>query len=108
MGGCVCPSQADLVLSYCEDNWSDDYLKESRHDLYRRNFDDYFLLFMLESKAASSLQYLNCQPPSIKFTCEKESTNKLAFLEIQITKPPTSFDAIVFRKKDILWTWPLV
>ena len=99
MRGFISPSLADFCLSYYEEKWLNDCPRQLKPVLYRRYVDDCFLLFNSGSDVAPILQYLNSQHPSLKFTCERESYNKLAFLDVLITKTPTSFNAGVFRKK---------
>ncbi|MEL6606496.1 MAG: hypothetical protein AAFP20_25215 [Cyanobacteria bacterium J06614_10] len=54
--------------------------------IYKRYVDDCFLAFRKEHHAEKFLLYLNAQHQNIKFTIEKESGNKINFLDTTITK----------------------
>ena len=64
---------------------------------YRRYVDDIFVLFRKEEHLKLFLNYINSCPENIKFTSEKETNNKLSFLDIkyQETKISLSLQFIV-------------
>ena len=101
MGGWISSSLADLFLSYYKEKSFEECLRDFKPTLCSRYVDDCFVFLDSEAEIAPFLQHLNSQHVSIKFKCEREYNNKLVFLDILITKTPTSFDTGVFRKKNI-------
>ena len=65
---------------------------------YRRNVDDIFVLFRKEEHLKLFLNYFNSCHENLKFTSEKETNNKLSFLEIEISRYKNQFITSVYRK----------
>ena len=57
---------------------------------YRRYVDDIFVLFRKEEHLKLFLNYFNSCHENIKFTSEKETNNKLSFLDIETSRDKTS------------------
>ena len=66
--------------------------------LYRRYVDDIIYLITSEQDADEFFKFLNSQHPNIKFTFEKQKDDKLAFLDILISKTEQNFCTSVYRK----------
>ena len=65
---------------------------------YRRYVDYTFVAFRDKNHASLLLDFLNQQHPNISFTMERESDNKLAFLDAFECRNATGFDVSVHRK----------
>ena len=61
--------------------------------------DNIISLFNSESGADKFFVFLNQQHPNIKFTIEKQTENKLSFLDLLITSNGDNFLYSVYRKK---------
>ena len=92
------PTFANLFLSYHEIKWLDSCPKAFKPSMYRRYIDDTFLLFRDQSHVQLFLDFLNDQHVNIKFTCETENNNKLAFLDCSVCKDSDKFECSVYRK----------
>ena len=66
--------------------------------LYRRYVDDIICLFNSEQDADEFFKFLNSEIPNIKFTFEKQKHDKLAFLDVLISKTDQNFCTSVYRK----------
>ena len=80
MGSPLEPILANRFMGYCEDN----ILKEYMPLFYNRFVDDTFAIFY-SSHEAHFHKLLNSIHQSLKFTCEDEEDNKLAFLDSNIS-----------------------
>ena len=65
---------------------------------YRRYVDDTFCLFHSEADAVQFFHYLNSRHNNIRFTMEKESENRLPFLDVLIDNNHVPVLTTVFRK----------
>ena len=66
---------------------------------YRPYVDNIFVLFRNEEHLILLLiNYFNSCHENIKFTCEKETNNKLSFLDIEISRDKNQFITSVYRK----------
>ena len=63
---------------------------------YRRYEDDIFVLFRKEEHLKLFLNYFNSCHENIKFTSEKETNNKLSFLDIETSRDKTSSLSLQF------------
>ena len=48
--------------------------------------DDIFLMFESRDHVKKFPKYMDSRHPNIQFTCEKESNNKISFLDISVTR----------------------
>lgn len=99
MGSPLAPTLANLFLCYFEKLWLAECPVEIKPKLYQRYVDDTFLLFDNEDQSKQFLTYLNSKHRNIKFTAEGEENNRLAFLDVLITKENANFLTSVYRKK---------
>ena len=60
--------------------------------------DDIFVLFRKEEHLKLFLNYINSCHENIKFTSEKETNNKLSFLDIEISRDKNQFITSVYHK----------
>ena len=98
MGLPLSPTLANAFLCENEEKWLQECPEEFKPTFYRRYIDDCFLLFRHEFHADKFLEYLNSKHSNIKFTCEKEVSKKLPFLDCAIERTDDGFDIGVFRK----------
>ena len=98
MGLPLSPTLANAFLCENEEKWLQECPEEFKPTFYRRYIDDCFLLFRHEFHADKFLEYLNSKHSNIKFTCEKEISKKLPFLDCAIERTNDGFDIGVFRK----------
>ena len=62
-----------------------------KHISYRWYDDDTFLLFSSELHVTKFLNYMKSKHQNIKFTVEREESNSLAFLDINIFRDSGKF-----------------
>ena len=97
MGSPLAPILANLFMGHHEQEWL-------RHEnasivkFYKRYVDDIFCIFKTPEDADKFLVFLNSRHRSIKFTIEKEKDQKLPFLDVLITKTPTSRITTNYKK----------
>ena len=93
------PTFANLFLVYYENIWLDKSPHQFKPKYYRRYVDDIFLMFEKKNHVKKFLKYMNSRHQNIKFTFEEEHNNKIAFLDISITKVGNELQTSLFRKK---------
>ena len=80
MGSPLGPTVANVFLSFFEIKWLEQCPTEFKPVIYRRYFDDIFVLFEL-AEHLSKLFY-TCHP-NMSFSFEREKNGKLSFLDIE-------------------------
>ena len=98
MGSPLGPTLANAFLCYHEKRWLDKCPEEFKPVFYRRYEDDIFVLFRKEEHLKLFLNYINSCHENIKFTSEKETNNKLSFLDIEISRDKNQFITSVYCK----------
>ena len=98
MGLPLVPSFANIFLCHHEESWISHCPSDFKPAHYYRYVDDTFLLFREKNHATHFLNYLNDQHPSIRFTMETECNDKLAFLDVNVSRHADKFHTSVFRK----------
>ena len=98
MGLPLSSSFANIFLCYNETIWLHDCPIDFKPIMYKRYVDDTFLLFRDPAHADLFLNYLNSKHPNITFTCERESNNTLAFLDVNVSRGDDKFSTDVYRK----------
>ena len=97
MGSPLAPVLANLFMGHHEREWLQNFgLTEVL--FYRRYVDDTFCLFHSEADAVQFFHYLNSRHINIRFIMEKESENRLPFLDILIDNNQVPVLITVFRK----------
>ena len=86
MGSPLGPTLANLFLVYHERKWLESCQIQYRCKYYRRYVYDIFLMFEYKDQLKKFLRYTNLRYRNIQFTCEEESTDKILFLDISITR----------------------
>ena len=66
--------------------------------VYVRSVDDSFTYFDSVEQCDTFVHHLNNLQPALKYTCEHEHDNKLAFLDVQVEKSNNSVVTSVYRK----------
>ena len=98
MGSPLGPTLANIFLCFHEKQWLSRTPGHFAPIIYRRYVDDIFTVFANEDQADQFLSYINSQHPNLNFTLEKESSNKLAFLDILVSKRERNIELSVYRK----------
>ena len=98
MGSPLGPTLTNSFLCHHEKRWLDKCPEEFKPVFYRRYIDDIFALFRKEEHLKLFLNYFNSCHENIKFTSEKETNNKLSFLDIEISRDKNQFITSVYRK----------
>jgi len=95
MGSPLGPVLANVFMGYCES-----LIPSSEYPpLYRRFVDDSFAYFANVDCLDVFKRKLDCLHPSLKFTCEFESSDSLSFLDVLVKKKPGGgFVTSVYRK----------
>ena len=65
---------------------------------YRRYVDDIFAFFRKKEHLKLFLNYFSSCQENIKFASERETKNKLSFLEIKISRDKNQFITSAYRK----------
>ena len=81
MGSPLTPILANLFIGFHGEKWINEYSGPVPM-LYRRYFDDIFVVFNSENEAVLFFEYINSKHKNIKFTTEKQLNKKLPFLNI--------------------------
>ena len=97
MGSPLGPVLANLFMGFHEKRWLDQF-QFCDVLLYRRYVDDIICSFNPEEDADEFLKFINTQHPNIKFTFEKQKDDKLAFLDVLISKTDQNFCSSVYSK----------
>ena len=96
MGNPLSTALACLFLGHHENSWLQ---SAPQHPLlYLRYCDDTFLVVPPNFDVPAFVDHMNSRHHSIKFTYENEVNGSLPFLDVTITKKPSSFDSKVYRK----------
>ena len=98
MGNPAAPTLANIFLCNLEHDFLLNCSPNFKPLLYKRYLDDTFVIFREESHCDLFLNYINQIHPNIKFTVEKEINNKLAFLDMLITRNNNSLTSSIYRK----------
>ena len=98
MGSPLGPTLDNSFLYYGETKWLDKCPEEFKPVFYRRYVDNVFVLFRKEEHLKLILNYLNSCHENIKLTSEKETNNKLSFLDIEIPRDKNQFVTSVYGK----------
>ena len=83
MGSPLGPTLANKFLCYHEKRWLDKCPEKFKPVFYRQYVNDIFVPFRKEEDYKFFLNYFNTCHENIKFTSEKETNNKLSFLNIK-------------------------
>ena len=89
---------ANSFLCHHKKRWLDKCPEEFKPVFYRGYVDDIFVLFIKEEHLKLFLNYFNSCHENIKFTSEKETNNKLSFLDIEISRDKNLFITSVYGK----------
>ena len=98
MGSPLGPTFANIFMCYLEEQFLDQCPSSFKPIFYKRYIDDTFVLFKDKSHAALFLNYINHFHTNIKFTMETETNNKLAFLDILVSRFNGCYVTGIFRK----------
>ena len=98
IGSPLGPTLANSFLCYHEKRWLDKCPEEFKPLFYRQHVDDIFVHFRKIEHLKIFLNYFNSCHENIKFTSEKETNNKLSFLDIEISRDKNQFITSVYRK----------
>ena len=98
MGSSFGPTLTNSFLCYHEKRWLDKCPEEFKPLFYRQHVDDIFVLFRKIEHLKIFLNYFNSCHENIKFTSEKETNNKLSFLDIEISRDKNQFITSVYCK----------
>ena len=98
MGLPLGPTLANIFMCHHEDLWLSSCPAEFKPLLYRRYIDDCFVLFRNREQSVQFFNYINNKHANIRFTMEHESNNCLSFLDVNVQRCHSGFQAAVYRK----------
>ena len=98
MGSPLGPTLANIFLCHHEESWIKKCPKQFKPEYYNRYMDDTFLLFRSKDHVKKFFRYINSRHKNMSFTYEVENEDKLAFLDVLITRDGGSFLTSVYRK----------
>ena len=95
MGSPLGPALVNIFVGFYEEKL---FFQISKPSSYFRYVDDTFAIFRNEEESENFFNKLNCLHPSLKFTFEKEKSNYLPFLDVNVERTVTGFETSVYRK----------
>ena len=95
MGSPLGPALANIFVGFYEEKF---FSQISEPSTYFRYVDDTFAIFRNEKESKNFFNQLSCLYPSLKFTFEKEKNNCLPFLDVNVERTVTGFEASVYKK----------
>ena len=98
MGSPLGPTLANIFLCHWEEIWISKCPTQFRPEYYNRFMDDTFLLFSSEDHVLKFHKYINSRHKNMKFTYEVENHDKLAFLDVLVTRDDSKFCTSLYRK----------
>ena len=96
MGSSLVPALADIFMNWQVETAT---IKSNHQFTVHRYVDDWFLTFNDPNQIDHVFRTFNSIHQKTKFTKELEENNKLAFLDVQITKKSDCIETTIFRKK---------
>ena len=85
MGSPLGPTLANIFLSINETEWLNQCPNSFKPSFYNRYVDDTFAVFTDRAQAHSFLDYLNSKHPNINFIIEKQVSNTISFLDMNVS-----------------------
>ena len=98
MGSPLGPTLANVFLCHWEEIWLKKCPREFEPQYYNRFMDDTFLLFSNPEHVRKFFEYINSRHENMKFTYETENDNKLAFLDVLVSREEGKFTTSLYRK----------
>ena len=98
MGSPLGPTLANIFLCHWEEIWIKKCPAQFRPLYYNRFMDDTFLLFSAEDHVKKFHKYINSRHKNMTFTYETEANNRLAFLDVLVTRENNTFCTSLYRK----------
>ena len=95
MGLPLGPAMANIFVGYNEAKL---FFQTQKPPTYFSYVYDTFAFFNHEAEADEFLTKLNCPPPSLKFTFEKEKGKCLPFVDVYVERTDIGFETSVYRK----------
>ena len=84
MGSSLAPIRANIVMSFQESTWLNEY-NLNKPKFYLKYVDDILAAFNNEQDSLIFLNFLNNRHPNIEFTIEKQINHFTAFLDVFIS-----------------------
>ena len=98
MGSPLGPTFANIFMCSLEERMMDECPLNLYPLFYCRYVDDTFVLLRSEHDAELFCQHANSRHNNISFTLDKESNDRLSFLDVLVSRDNSSFNTTVFRK----------
>ena len=98
MGSPLGPTLANIFLCHWEEIWLEKCPQQFRPLFYRRYVDDTFLLFSSESHVKKFYRYMNTRHDNMSFTYECETDDRLAFLDVLVSREGSQLVTSLYRK----------
>ena len=98
MGSPLGPTLANIFLCYWEEIWLEKCPIQFRPLYYRRYVDDTFLMFSSQDHVKKFLMYMNSRHVNIHFTFETEVQDRLAFLDVLVSREASRLVTSLYRK----------
>ena len=95
MGSVLGPTMANIFVGFHEERLLS---KPTKPLVYFRYVDDTFCLFNDQTEANTFFSLLNGMHPALKYTYEGECNSSIAFLDVLVTKTPSSYHTSIYRK----------
>ena len=92
------PTLVNASLCFHEQIWLNECPDKLKPVYYRRYVDGIFVLLRSPDHLEKFKNYLNSKHRNIRFTCEKEHSNSMPFLDVLITRTSNGFKTSVYHK----------
>ena len=89
---------ANVLLSFYEMKWVEQWPNKFKPVFYRRYVDDIFVLFESAEDLSKFHAYLNTCHPNMSFSFEPEVNGKFSFLEVEVSRQLGKFVTRVCKK----------
>ena len=98
MGFPLGPILGNAFLCHFQKQWLSECPPDFLPKVFKRYFDDIFVMFLFQSHLKHFVNYMNTKHPNIKFTSEFEQNDFFFFLDVKITRSNDQLITSVFRK----------
>ena len=108
MGSPLGPTMANVLLSFYEMKWLEQWPNKFKPVFYRRYVDDIFVLFESAEDLSKFHVYLNTCHPNMSFSFEQEVNGKFSFLDVEVSRQPGKFVTRVCRNLTLVACIPIL
>jgi hypothetical protein len=99
MGSPISGNITEIFLQFHENTRLNQLLDEKSIVFYTRYVDDIFIIYNKDRTTPEKIQdYMSKPHPNLEFTPTLEDNNRISFLDLLITRQPSSIEIDIYRK----------